>query len=78
MSTNPEKIIGKVREVEGLPSQLCGLATLHGLAHLVVEEKATHFLQGANAKNFVKDYLPQGVERLYPKVAYTGCIENRY
>jgi len=57
---------------------LCGLATLHGLAHLVLDEKATHFFQGTNAKNFVKDYyLPQVVERLYPKVAYTDCMENR-
>lgn len=48
---------------------LCGLATLHGLTHLVLEEKAAHFFQGANAMNFVKDYLPKVVERLYPKVS---------
>ena len=45
---------------------LCGLATLHGLAHLVLEEKAMHFFQGANPKNFVKEYLPKVIERLYP------------
>jgi hypothetical protein len=49
---------------------LCGIATLHGLAHAVLEEKATDFFQGANAKNSVKDYLLQVVERLYPTVAY--------
>ena len=45
---------------------LCGLATLHGLAHLVLEEKAMHFFQGASPKNFVKEYLPKVIERLYP------------
>ena len=47
---------------------LCGLATLHGLASLVLEEKAMHFFQGANSRNFVKDYLPKVIERLYPKL----------
>ena len=48
---------------------LCGLATLHGLANLLLEEKAMHFFQGANAKNFVKEYLPKVIARLYPKLA---------
>ncbi len=48
---------------------LCGLATLHGLANLILEEKAMHFFQGANPKNFVKDYLPKVIARLYPKLA---------
>ncbi len=47
---------------------LCGLATLHGLAHLVLEEKAAHFFEGANRKNFVKEYLPKVIERLYPRL----------
>jgi hypothetical protein len=29
-------------------------------------------------RTFVKDYLPQVIERLYPKVAYTDCMENRF
>ena len=47
---------------------LCGMATLHGLANLVLEEKAMHFFQGANSKNFVKEYLPKVIARLYPKL----------
>ena len=45
---------------------LCGLATLHGLAHLVLEEKAAHFFRDANSKNFVNEYLPKVIEQLYP------------
>lgn len=45
---------------------LCGLATLHGLAHLVLEEKAAHFFKNAAPAKFVKDYLPKVIERLYP------------
>lgn len=45
---------------------LCGLATLHGLAQLVLEEKAAHFFSKANSRNFVKEYLPKVIERLYP------------
>ncbi len=48
---------------------LCGLATLHGLANLMLEEKAAHFFQGASPKNFVKEYLPKVIERLYPGLA---------
>ena len=47
---------------------LCGLATLHGLANLVLEEKAMHFFQGANSRNFMEEYLPKVIARLYPKV----------
>lgn len=46
---------------------LCGLATLHGLASLVLEEKAAHFFQGANAQNFVEEYLPSVIDHLYPR-----------
>ena len=56
---------------------LCGLATLHGLAHLVLEEKAMHFFQGASHKNFVKEYLPKVIERLYPKPAQTRNLKNQ-
>lgn len=47
---------------------LCGLATLHGLAHLVLEDKAMHFFQQASPKNFVTQYLPRVVGHLYPKL----------
>ena len=49
---------------------LCGLSTLHGLAHLVLENKAAHFFRNANSRNFVKEYLTKVIERLYPD--YTG------
>lgn len=48
---------------------LCGMATLHGLAHLVLEQKASHFFHGANHDNFVKDYLPRVIAHLYPYAA---------
>ena len=45
---------------------LCGMATLHGLANLVLEEKAAHFFKGATAKNFLGEYLPRIIDHLYP------------
>ena len=45
---------------------LCGLSTLHGLAHLVLENKAAHFFMGAKPQTFVKEVLPKIIERLYP------------
>lgn len=51
---------------EDAADMLCGLSTLHGLAHLVMEEKAAHFFRNANSQNFVKEYLPKVIQRLYP------------
>lgn len=51
---------------EDAADMLCGLSTLHGLAHLVLEDKAAHFFRKANSRNFVKEYLPKVIERLYP------------
>lgn len=48
---------------------LCGLATLHGLAHLVLEEKAAHFFVKANDRTFAKECLLKVIERLYPEPA---------
>ena len=56
---------------EDAADMLCGLATLHGLAHLVLEDKAAHFFRNANSRNFVKEYLPKVIERLYPDPAPT-------
>ena len=52
--------------LEDAADMLCGLATLHGLAHLVLEDKAAHLFRNANSRNFVKEYLPKVIERLYP------------
>jgi hypothetical protein len=45
---------------------LCGMSTLHGLAHLVLEEKAAHFFRNATSRDFVNKELPKVLERLYP------------
>ena len=54
------------RSFEDSADMLCGMATLHGLANLVLEEKAVHFFHGATSRNFVKEFLPKVIERLYP------------
>ena len=45
---------------------LCGLATLHGLAHQLIEDKAAHFFRKATSENFLKNTLPKVIGRLYP------------
>jgi AcrR family transcriptional regulator len=45
---------------------LCGMATLHGLAHLVLEEKAAHFFRNATSREFLKQDLPKVLARMYP------------
>jgi AcrR family transcriptional regulator len=47
----------------------CGMAMLHGLAQLVLDEKASHFFQTATAKEFVDKGLPRVLEYLYPDPA---------
>ena len=51
---------------EDAADMLCGLATLHGLAHLVLAEKAPHFFGNATSRDFVKHELPRVLERHYP------------
>ena len=43
---------------------LGALSMMHGLAHLVLAEKATHFFAHATARNFVQQELPKVLERL--------------
>ena len=43
------------------------LSTLHGLAHMVLAEKATHFFEHATSRDFVQKELPRVLERLYPR-----------
>jgi AcrR family transcriptional regulator len=59
---------------EDAADMLCGMSTLQGLAHLVLEEKAAHFFRKATSRQFVKKELPKVLERLYPdhKVAISG------
>ncbi len=51
---------------EDSAEMLCGMATLHGIANLVLEEKAAHFFKGATAKNFLGEYVPRIIDHLYP------------
>jgi AcrR family transcriptional regulator len=48
------------------------LATLHGLADLVLAEKAFHFFQASDPRDFVKNQLPRVLERIYPRKEGTG------
>ena len=43
------------------------LSTLHGLAHMVLAEKATHFFEHATSRDFVQKELPKVLKRLYPR-----------
>ena len=42
------------------------LSSLHGFAHMVLAEKATHFFTHPTARDFVDKELPRVLERLYP------------
>jgi AcrR family transcriptional regulator len=42
------------------------LSTLHGLAHMVLAEKATHFFEHSTSRDFVDKELPKVLDRLYP------------
>jgi AcrR family transcriptional regulator len=44
---------------------LGGLATMHGLAHLVLEGKALRFFKGAKAKGFLENELPKVLEQMF-------------
>ncbi len=45
---------------------LWGMATLHGLANLVLEGKAAHFFPGATSQGFARKELPKVLEHIYP------------
>ncbi len=51
---------------EDAADMLCGLATLHGLAHLVLAEKTPPFFGDTTSRKFMKKELPRVLERLYP------------
>ncbi len=42
------------------------LSTIHGLAHMVLAEKATAFFAHADAHEFAQRELPRVLERMYP------------
>ena len=54
------------KRFEDAADMLCDMATLQGLAHLVLEEKAAHFFRKATSRQFVKKELPKVLKRLYP------------
>ena len=43
-----------------------GLAALHGLAHLILEEKIAPFFEKQSPRDFVRNELPRVLERMYP------------
>ncbi len=45
---------------------LGGMSTLHGLAHLVLEEKAPYFFRNATSREFLERDLPKVLARMYP------------
>lgn len=51
---------------EDAADMLTGLATMQGLATLVLEQKADHFFNNATSEEFVRNDLPRVLERLYP------------
>lgn len=51
---------------EDAADMLCRLVTLHGLADLVLAEKATHFFGETTSQDFVSQKLPEALARLYP------------
>ena len=51
---------------EDAADMLCGMATLQGLATLVIEEKTAHFFRKITSRQFVKTELPKVLARLYP------------
>jgi AcrR family transcriptional regulator len=61
------KMVPQPGSFEDSAEMLCGIAALHGLANMVIEEKAMHFFKGATAKNFVDQYLPRVIEHLFPR-----------
>ena len=42
------------------------IATVHGLAHLVLAEKGTHLFEHGDTRSFVEKDLPKVLERMYP------------
>lgn len=51
---------------EDAADMLTGLATMQGLATLVLEQKADHFFNNATSEEFVRNDLPRVLARLYP------------
>ena len=54
------------RKFEDAAELLGGLATMHGLAHLVLEEKAQRFFQESKRQDFINNQLPRVLEQIYP------------
>jgi len=55
-----------VSRFEDAADILSGMSTLHGLAHLVLEEKAPYFFRNATSREFLERDLPRVLARMYP------------
>jgi AcrR family transcriptional regulator len=51
---------------EDAADTFCALSTLHGMATLVLEEKAAHYFGNATSREILKHDLPKVIARLYP------------
>ena len=72
------KAVPQPGSFEDSADMLCGIAALHGLANMVIEEKAVQFFKGATAKNFISQYLPRVVEHLFPRTqAHLSATEKK-
>lgn len=49
-----------------------GLSTLHGLAHLILEEKTGPFFESLSSQDFLKQELPRLLEHIYPSKTGSG------
>jgi len=58
-----------LKRFDDAADMLCGMATLHGLASLVLEGKAAHFFGSATSRDFVENELPRVLIQLYPEVS---------
>jgi AcrR family transcriptional regulator len=55
-----------MRRFEDAAELLGGMATIHGLANLVLEEKALRFFKASKQEAFIKNQLPKVLEQIYP------------
>ncbi len=55
-----------LNQFEDAADIFCGMATLYGMANLILEEKAAHFFQDVASRDFVERELPKVLEHLYP------------
>ena len=56
-----------LNKFEDAADMLADMSALHGLVHLVLEEKAIRFFDNMTPEEFVTDALPKVIARMYPQ-----------